>query len=99
MSLSNDKKKHYRSLGHGLKPVVTVAANGLSENVMNEINRALNDHELIKIKISVGDRDLRTQIINKICQQTQAIEVQQIGKVALLLREAKKPNIKLSNIR
>lgn len=99
MSLSNDKKKYYRSLGHNLNPVVTVAGNGLSENVMSEINRALDDHELIKVKIAVGDRGVRSEVISEICELTQAIDVQQIGKVVLLLREAKQPNPKLSNIR
>jgi len=99
MSLSNEQKKHYRSIGHGLKPVVTVAGNGLSDNVINEINRALDDHELIKIKVSITDRELRGQIISKVCQQTNAMDVQQIGKVALLFRPAKRPNTKLSNIR
>ena len=99
MPLSNEQKKQYRSIGHDLKPVVTVANNGLTENVLKEINRALDDHELIKVKIAISDRDSRSQVVDDICQQTKAIQVQQIGKVALLLREAKRPNSKLSNIR
>ena len=51
MTSSNADKKHLRRLGHNLKPVVTVAGNGLTENVTNEIERALTDHELIKIKL------------------------------------------------
>ena len=50
MTTSSADKKYLRSLGHPLKPVVTVAGNGLTESVVTEINRALNDHELIKIK-------------------------------------------------
>jgi RNA-binding protein len=99
MSLSNEQKKRYRSIGHELHPVVTIAANGLSDTVLAEVNRALDDHELIKIKIVITDRDQRSQLIKQLCQKTQATDVQQIGKVALLLREAKRPNMKLSNIR
>jgi RNA-binding protein len=98
MSLSNEKKKYYRSLGHNLNPVVTVAGNGLSTNVINEINRALDDHELIKVKMAVDDRDIRTEVVKKICSVTQAMNVQQIGKIVLLLREARHPNPKLSNL-
>jgi RNA-binding protein len=97
--LSNEQKKRYRSIGHNLHPIVTIADKGLSDNILAEMNRALNDHELIKVKIVINDRDLRAQVITELCQACRAIEVQQIGKVALLLREAKKPNIKLSNIR
>ena len=50
MALSQDRKKALRTIGHKLNPIVTVAGNGLSENVLIEIDRALEDHELIKIK-------------------------------------------------
>jgi RNA-binding protein len=99
MSLSNEQKKRYRSIGHDLNPVVTVAGNGLSDNVIAETNRALEDHELIKVKIAITDRELRSQVIKELCAQCKALEVQQIGKVALILREARQPNTKLSNIR
>ncbi|WP_299979463.1 ribosome assembly RNA-binding protein YhbY [uncultured Pseudoteredinibacter sp.] len=98
MTLSADRKKQYRSLGHSLKPVVTIAGNGLSENVMMELDRALEDHELIKVKLVVADRDLRKQVIEEVCQQSRSELVQEIGKVALIYRAAKKPNAKLSNI-
>ena len=98
-TLNNEQKKRYRSIGHDLNPVVTVADNGLSKGVIAEVNRALDDHELIKIKFSANDRDSRSQLIDRLCQSVNAIKVQQIGKVALLLREAKRPNSKLSNIR
>ena len=56
MTTSSADKKYLRSLGHRLKPVVTVAGNGLTETVLAELNRALGDHELIKVKLAVGDR-------------------------------------------
>ena len=99
MPLSSDRKKQYRTLGHNLNPVVTIAGNGLSENVIVELNRALEDHELIKVKLVIADRDLRKQVVQDMCQQTRSEVVQEIGKVALIYREAKQPNPKLSNIR
>lgn len=99
MPLSSDRKKQYRTLGHNLSPVVTVAGNGLSENVIVELNRALEDHELIKVKLVIADRDLRKQVVQQMCQKTRSEVVQEIGKVALIYREAKQPNPKLSNIR
>ena len=99
MSVSSERKKQLRSLGHNLKPVVTVAGNGLNENVLAEIDRALNDHELIKIKLAVEDREDRLALTNDIVTELNAEVVQTIGKIVLLLREAKKPNLKLSNLR
>lgn len=99
MTLSADRKKHFRSLGHTLKPVVTIAGKGVTEGVIAETNRALEDHELIKIKIAITDRDSRKQVINSLCESCKAELIQEIGKVALLFREAREPKIGTSNIR
>jgi RNA-binding protein len=98
MALTQDQKKRFRKLAHHLKPVVMVAENGLSEGVMNELERALEDHELIKIRINVLDRDDKTAIIDEVCKKTKADLAQVIGKVAVLYRPAKKQNPKLSNL-
>ena len=58
MSLKASQKKNLRGQAHHLKPTVIVADKGLSDSVIAEINRALNDHELIKVKLR-GDRDVR----------------------------------------
>jgi RNA-binding protein len=99
MTLNNDTKKRFRAVGHALKPVVTVAGNGLSESVNAELERALLDHELIKIKISVEDREERNALIDEICRSTKSILIQKIGKVILIYREAEKPKVHISNAR
>ncbi|MAD44409.1 MAG: ribosome assembly RNA-binding protein YhbY [Oceanospirillaceae bacterium] len=98
MALSNEQKKAYRAIGHTLNPIVTVAGNGLSEGVLEELNRALDDHELIKIKISVGDRDVKQAVIKEILRITGAEMPQQIGNTALLLRLNPKAKASLSNL-
>lgn len=98
MALSNEQKKAYRSIGHTLNPVVTVAGQGLSPGVMEEMNRALNDHELIKVKVSVGDREVRDAVIAELLQSTGAELVQRIGNIALLLRRNPKAKPSLSNL-
>lgn len=98
MALSAEKIKTYRGIGHGLKPVVMVADQGLSEGVMLELDRALNDHELIKVKISCPDRTQKKQLIGALCSQAQCDLVQSIGNIILIYRAASKPNPKLSNI-
>jgi RNA-binding protein len=98
MTSSNEDKKHLRRLGHNLKPVVTIAGKGLTENVASEIERALSDHELIKVKLAVGDRDAKKTISDQITSDFNAELVQSIGHILLLFRKAKKPNPKLSNL-
>lgn len=98
MTLSAADKKHYRTIAHNLNPVIIIGDKGLSENLMDELFRALRDHELIKIKIAVGDRDDRAKIIEHLLETTKAEMIQQIGKVVVLLRKNPKAKPKLSNL-
>ena len=99
MTITSEQKKHFRNIGHNLKPVVTVGGNGLNEGVVAELDRALEDHELIKVKLAIMDRDARKEIAAEITKTCKAELVQEIGKVALFFRAAKKPKLKTSNIR
>ncbi|MBS98670.1 MAG: ribosome assembly RNA-binding protein YhbY [Oceanospirillaceae bacterium] len=98
MSLSPEQKKQFRTLGHQINPIVTVAGNGLSENVQLEVDRALEDHELIKVKFAVGDRELKKTLIRELCEIVEAELIQEIGNIALIYRAALEPNPKLSNL-
>ncbi len=71
MSLTQEQKKQFKSIGHHLKPIVTIADNGLTENVLAELDRALNDHELIKIQLRLGEREDRKAIVDELCQKKQ----------------------------
>ncbi len=59
---------------------------GLTEEVLNELEIALTHHELVKIKLSVDDRELRKQMIAEICEKSQSEEVQSIGKTLSVYR-------------
>ncbi len=99
MSLSQAHKKHYRTIAHHLKPVVMVAAKGLTEAVVEETARALHDHELIKVKFQVGDREAKKALINELVESTGAELVQTIGNMALLLKHNPEAKPHLSNLK
>ena len=98
MPLTQEQKKQYKSIGHHLKPVLTVADNGLTEGVLAELERALGDHELIKIKVNILDRESRLEAVAQMCKAGKAELVQVIGKMALLYRRNVNVNKQLSNI-
>lgn len=97
-ALSIQERKRLRQIGHALNPVVMIGGQGLTENVIEETTRALNDHELIKVKIGGEDREARAAVIEAIAEATGAEVVQTIGKIALLYKKAKPQNLKLSNL-
>ena len=98
MPLTQEQKKQYKSIGHHLKPVLIVADNGLTEGVLAELERALGDHELIKIKVNILDREARLAAIAELCKVGKADLVQVIGKMALLYRKNFSVNKQLPNV-
>ena len=65
--IPNQKQtKHLKSLCHALDPVVRIGQKGVTDAVMSELEIALSHHELIKIKVSVGDRDARSAAITPV---------------------------------
>ena len=98
MSISPKQQRHLKKLAHKLKPVVIIGSAGLTENVINEIDLSLAHHELLKIRINVGDKAARESVINEIAQQTQADFVMHIGHIATFYRPSEKPVIQLPNI-
>lgn len=98
MSLSPEQRREYRGIAHHLKPVIIIGDKGLTEGLQQELDRALNDHELIKIKVASPDRDQRQEAVAALCEASGAELVQTIGKIAVIMRRASKPNPKLSNL-
>ena len=90
--------RQIRALAHKLRPVVTIAGKGLSDTVLEELDRALNDHELIKVKVAVGDREQRESVIAEVCERSSAVLVQRIGNIATLLRANPQADPKKSNL-
>lgn len=94
--LNSKQISQLRALGHALNAVVMIGNNGLTEKVLHEIDVSLNAHELIKIKVLGDDRALRVQMLEKICDQLNAVAVHHIGKQLVIYRKADKPKIILS---
>ncbi|MDT8438167.1 MAG: YhbY family RNA-binding protein [Wenzhouxiangellaceae bacterium] len=92
MTLTASERRQLRGRCHDLSPVVTVAGNGLSDNVMAEIDQALTVHELIKIKLR-GEREQRAEWIESIGRAHSAQLVQKIGQVACFYRPRPEPPV------
>lgn len=96
MPLTQKQKRQLKALAHHLKPVVMVGQHGLSDGVFNELESALDAHELIKVRLSGADRAERQAMQQVICAKTGAHLIQQIGHIAVYFRRnPKKPRITL----
>lgn len=88
-TLTNKKIRYLRAQAHSLKPIVLIGNAGLTDNVINEINYALDDHELIKVRVNAEDRDDKKAMIESIIKQTESTHVQSIGHIGIFYRKNK----------
>ena len=87
ITLTAQQKKHLRAMAHDLKPVVYVGRHGLSEAVVKDIGRALNDHELTKVRF-VGCKEERRELSRIIAERTGAALLGVTGHLALFYRRS-----------
>jgi RNA-binding protein len=94
--LTPKQKQYLRGLAHAMKPVVIIGDKGLTESVADETRRALDHHELIKVKVAVGGRVERQAMVADLCTRTGAETVQTLGRMAtLFLANPEQPRITL----
>ncbi len=86
-ALTNKQRAYLKGLGHGNKPpLFQVGKEGLSEALVASIDKALTDHELIKVQfLEKGDID-RKEYARTLAESCRAHLVQLIGYRALLYR-------------
>lgn len=87
MAILSKDKSLLKAQAHALKPIVLIGGKGATEAVLKEIDRALNDHELIKIKIHSDEREKKHAIVEEICQKNQAELIQIIGNIGIIYRK------------
>ncbi len=96
--LNASRRRTLRQIAHHLDPVVSVGNNGVSPAVLTELERALKDHELIKVKIHQNARDERQAVINALSVASPCELVQTIGKIVVLYRANPDADPALSNV-
>jgi RNA-binding protein len=89
MTLTTQQIRKLRSLAHHLKPVVMIGDKGINDNILTELDRALEHHELIKVTIAGASKDERRALTDELCQASNAILVQLIGRISILYRPSK----------
>ena len=85
--MTPSRRSELRAQAHRLDPVVIIGDKGLTDEVLAEIDRSLNAHELIKVRANTNDRDARELWMEKICERLDAHAIQQIGKILVVYRE------------
>lgn len=86
LELTSTQRRELRARAHHLRPVVVIGNAGLTTAVLNEINKNLSSHELIKIRVFADEHAARNQMLGEICTSLHAARVQHIGKILVVYR-------------
>ena len=88
VALTNAQTRFLRGQAHPLRAMLQVGGKGITDALVAEVGNALEQHELVKVKIAAEDREARDAMIAELAGQTGAALVQRIGHTATLYRPA-----------
>lgn len=86
LELTPSQRRQLKKQAHHLKVIVATGSAGLTTAVLAEMDRALTDHELVKVKLTADGRDARQAMMTTACEQLDAACIQTIGHIATLYR-------------
>lgn len=86
LELTSAQRRALRARAHPLRPVVMISESGLSATVMQEIDRSLESHELIKVRVFSDAHETRNLMLQEMCDALSAAPVQHIGKILVIYR-------------
>ncbi|HET7500082.1 MAG TPA: ribosome assembly RNA-binding protein YhbY [Kofleriaceae bacterium] len=84
--LTGKQRRYLRSLGHDLKAIVQIGKDGLDDGLVAAVEQALDDHELVKIKVGEGAELDRHDAAEAIARKTHSEVAQVLGNTVLLYR-------------
>ncbi len=84
--LTSAQRRELRARAHALFPVVMVGDGGLTATVLQEIDRSLGSHELIKVRAFSDTHETRAALLQEMCDTLSAAPVQHIGKILIIYR-------------
>ena len=90
MAITGKQVRQLRSMANNLKPTVIVGKEGVTANILKQVNEGLEAHELIKVSVLC---ETGSQAGREIADQAEAELVQVIGKRVVLYRETTRDDI------
>ncbi|HOO40942.1 MAG TPA: ribosome assembly RNA-binding protein YhbY [Syntrophales bacterium] len=93
--LTGKQKRYLRSLGHDLKPVVTIGKSEITGTLLRETDAALSHHELIKVKLLESCLLERQEAAEQLAGNLNAEITQILGRTLLLYRKSPESRINL----
>ena len=86
-----------RAKAHHLKPVVIIGQNRVTPAVIQHVDEALEQHELLKVRLTDAEKEEAVEAASLLVEGTESVLIQRIGHTIVLYRRRKKgaPTYKL----
>jgi len=98
--LTSKARSHLRGLGHALDAVVQIGKTGITRGLLDEVGRALDTHELIKVRVMRECPLERDVVAEQVATGCRAEHLQTVGGVLLFYRaRPKKPIVELPGVK
>jgi RNA-binding protein len=95
-ALTGKQRRHLRSLGHHLEPLVQIGKGGLTDGVVAAVDQALGDHELVKVRVGTECPEDRKDVADRLAPLVKGHVASVLGRTLLVYRRhPKEPKIQL----
>ncbi|MEJ6951874.1 ribosome assembly RNA-binding protein YhbY [Natronospora cellulosivora (SeqCode)] len=84
--LTSKRRAYLRGQANRLNPIIQIGKDGISDGVIEQVDAALDDHELIKGRILNNSMEDVRDAANQLADKTEAEVVQTIGNVFVIFR-------------
>ncbi len=91
MDITSKQRAQLRGLANGLEVILHIGKEGITENVVQQANEALEARELIKGKVLENSMYTAREACDELSALTRSEQVQVIGSKFVLYRESHKP--------
>jgi RNA-binding protein len=88
-ALTGKQRRHLRALAHHIDPVVQVGKGGMTDALTDALDRALTDHELVKVRVLEGAPAGRRELAQPLADALDAQVVGTVGRIVILYRMRK----------
>ncbi len=92
--ITSGQRAKLRSIAQNLNPIFHIGKNGVNENLINDINAALEAHELIKVSVLRNSPEGAKVCMEQLCAATDAEPVTAIGNRFVIYRRSSKDDVR-----
>lgn len=88
--MTSKDRAYLRSLANSIEPVFQVGKSGITDNLIKQVNDALEARELIKLTVLETAPDFAKETGEKLAMHTNSVIVQAMGRKITLYRKRSK---------